>query len=119
MFRMSDSIQILGKLLDVCELRHRVLAGNLANANTPNYVRKEVKFKDALNDAIKNGDLEGSGSFKPEVFDDRTRPADASGNNVEAQKELADIAENSLMYGVAAKMLNSKYSRLRKVISGK
>lgn len=116
---MSDSIQILGKLLDACELRHRVLAGNLANANTPNYVRKEVKFKNALSDAIKEGDLGPDSSYQPEVFDDRTRPADASGNNVAAQKELADIAENSLMYGVAAKMLNSKYSRLKKVIAGK
>lgn len=116
---MSDSIQILGKLMDVCDLRHKVLAGNLANANTPNYIRKEVRFRDALADAMKEGDLGPGSSFKPEVYDDRRRAADPSGNNVEAQKELADMAENSLLYGVAAKMLNSKYMRLKKVISAK
>jgi flagellar basal-body rod protein FlgB len=116
---MSDSVQMLGKLMDVCELRHRVLAGNLANANTPNYVRKEVKFRDALKSAMEEGDLGRNSAFKPEVIVDKSRPGDASGNNVEMQDELSAITENSLLYGVAAKMLSKKYAGLRKAISGK
>jgi flagellar basal-body rod protein FlgB len=114
-----DSIQLLGKLLDVCELRHKVLSGNLANADTPNYVRRDVKFRDALKDAIDAGRPGESSAFMPEIIKDQTRPTDASGNNVDVQDELAAVTENSLMYGVAARMLSGKYSRLKRAISGK
>ena len=39
---------ILAQLLDVSELRHRVLSQNIANVNTPGYHRLDVSFEDAL-----------------------------------------------------------------------
>jgi flagellar basal-body rod protein FlgB len=105
--------------MDACELRHRVLSGNLANVNTPNYVRKEVKFKDALKNAMDAGELGPGGGFKPEVVADKSRTADIHGNNINMQDELSAITDNSLLYGMAAKVLSNKYAGLKKAISGK
>ncbi|MEZ0374879.1 MAG: flagellar basal body rod protein FlgB [Candidatus Sericytochromatia bacterium] len=41
------------KMLDVTTLRHRVIANNIANLNSPNFKRSEVSFTDAL-EQIKN-----------------------------------------------------------------
>lgn len=105
--------------MDVCEIRHRVLAGNLANVSTPNYIRKDIKFKDALKDAMDAGELGRNSSFKPEIVSDKSKKADATGNNVEMQDELAAISDNTLLYSMAAKLLSNKYTGLRKAISSK
>jgi len=41
------------KMLDVTTLRHRVIANNVANLNSPGFKRSEVSFNDAL-EQIKN-----------------------------------------------------------------
>jgi flagellar basal-body rod protein FlgB len=41
------------KMLDVTTLRHRVIANNISNLNSPNFKRSEVSFTDAL-ERIKN-----------------------------------------------------------------
>lgn len=116
---MDQIVQIMEKMMDVCELRHRVLAGNLANVDTPNYVRKDVQFKDALAQAIRGGTPDAIGEFSPEVVTDRGKPVDANGNNVAAQDELARISENTMLYGLAAKVLNTKFATLRKAINSR
>jgi flagellar basal-body rod protein FlgB len=42
---MDTTIKILEKIMDGCALRHKVLADNLANSETPNYKRKDVNFR--------------------------------------------------------------------------
>jgi len=116
---MSTTINVLKKTLDVCALRQRVLAANLANANTPGYVRNDVNFKEALADAMKAGASDRMNRAEARVVKDYDSPMGPDGNNVSTQKELGGIIDNSLLYGVATKALSSKYSGLRNVISGK
>ena len=40
------SLNHLQQLLDTGSLRHRVIAQNVANVNTPGYKRLEVRFAD-------------------------------------------------------------------------
>lgn len=103
--------------MDATALRQKVLSNNLANANTPGYIRKDVHFSEALADALGKGPDEIS-SVKPEVVDDEEAQVNAHGNSVSLQKELAAIAQNELLYNFAAEMTNQKFAGLRKAITG-
>ena len=115
---MNETLQILDKVLDSAALRQRVLANNLANINTPGYKRQDVKFRDQLADAIESGSRQKIEAVQPVVDRDNTSPARPDGNTVSLQDELATMAENSLLYNLATKLVNGKYSRLHSAIRG-
>ncbi len=121
---MNVTTDLLKKLMDTCTIRQNVLANNLANANTPGFLRKDVVFREALADALRADNLPGAtGKSKlaaatPEVKTDRVTPPGPRGNNVSTQKELGLMAENGLLYGVAVRALNGRFSTLRKAIKG-
>ncbi|MBF2052349.1 MAG: hypothetical protein IGS03_02660 [Candidatus Sericytochromatia bacterium] len=48
MVLFSPLMAFTEKMLDVTTLRHRVIANNISNINTPGYKRSEVSFTDAL-----------------------------------------------------------------------
>jgi flagellar basal-body rod protein FlgB len=114
---MSSTVEILGKLMDATALRQKVLSNNLANANTPGYLRKDVKFGAALASAMKGGVAEIS-KVTPEVIVDKEARVDDRGNSVSLQKELGEISQNELLYNFAAEMTSRKLSTLQKAITG-
>jgi flagellar basal-body rod protein FlgB len=48
------TIDVVSKALDGLSMRHKAIASNLANVDTPNYHRKMVSFEDSLQQAIAN-----------------------------------------------------------------
>ncbi len=114
---MDNTVAILGKLMDSTMLRQKALSNNLANANTPGYIRKDVHFGEALSNAIGRG-RESIEKVRPEVIDDQNAPTDAKGNSVSLQKELAAIAQNELLYDFATQMTSQKMGLLRKAVTG-
>ncbi len=87
---------LLRRLLAATTLRHRIIADNVANQNTPGYLRKDVAFEDVLRDFLVR-DPRGAAAVEPEVRTD-VRPGRADGNNVELESELADLTQNRLLY---------------------
>ena len=114
---MNDTIQVLGKLMDAAALRQKVLSNNLANANTPGYLRKDVEFGEALASAMKGGP-DAVSRVKPEIIEDTEARVDGQGNSVSLQKEMGELAQNAMLYDFAAEMTAHKFSGLRKAISG-
>ena len=49
--RMTDTLDFHGQALSLRSERQRLLASNIANADTPGYVSRELDFKAALQDA--------------------------------------------------------------------
>lgn len=103
--------------MDATALRQKVLSNNLANANTPGYIRKDVEFSEALADAI-DGGIKDIRKSQAEVVIDDDAPVDNRGNSVSLQKEMAEIAQNALLYDFAAEMTGQKFNLLRKAITG-
>jgi len=116
---MNDSIQILSKLLDASALRHRVLANNLANVDTPRFKRQDVLFRDALAKAIDSPDGSKVTDVQPRVSMDTVTPGRPDGNNVSTQRELGEMTENALLYQFATRAINLKFSSLTKAIKGR
>ncbi len=106
-----------------------VIAGNIANADTPGYKAKGMDFQQALQSATKNQQHNMS-KTNAKHFDVRTelnngvsyrvpdQPDTGDGNTVDAQVERNLYLENSLKYQASTNFLDSKVKGLKKAISG-
>lgn len=104
--------------------RARVLAGNLANVDTPGYLARDYDFKTALADierrlARTNTDsftaLSGSGS---ELLYRVPMQPSADGNTSELGAEQARFAANAMDFQTSLTFLNMKLSGLKAAIEG-
>lgn len=111
--------------------RAEVLAGNIANADTPGYKAQNLDFSSALSQAqgLQSGATElmrtnrqhlaGSsamtGTLKYRV---PLQPDTGDGNTVDLQQERNDYLENGLEYQTSLEFLNSKINGLLKALKG-
>lgn len=109
----------LEKGLEALALRHRVIANNIANANTPGFRKSEVSFAQVLSRYLDRSARPGGAGepFRPMVFQVMGTTQRLDGNNVDIEVEMANLAENTLLYQAVARQLSSKLSYLRMAIS--
>jgi len=126
----KTKVPVLTAVLDVTQLRQRVIANNIANVETEGYRRKDVRFQDYLESFVRRPDVEGTRTEErhipipkpiasPEVFE---APSDvnASGiNNVDVDREMADLAENHLFFNAGQRLIARQFEGLRKSITGR
>ena len=133
----------LGRLersLDVRLARHNVLSGNLANVDTPGYKPKDVDFAAAM--ASTEGAPAAGGQVAPASTVAVTRAGHMAagagssvgggdvpviehggdnpsldGNKVDLDRTMAQLAENGMQYGAAARAASKKLAILRYVVS--
>ena len=129
----QSSIPLLVKSLDAGMLRSRVIANNIANINTPGYQRLDVSFEDELRKALDASKLRGMQTNdkhlplgRPDIAGvnakvhkpiDPTLPSGV--NNVDIDKEMADLAQTQIQYNFSAKFLKGKYTRLNAAIQAR
>ena len=119
---LSDLTTVtLTKSLDVAGLRHRVIANNIANVETPGFIRSDVSFEGKLRQALESANEESAQRYvqdiRPEVQEDVTSPIGPNGSNVSIDKEMADLTENTLQYEALTRLLNMKLAMLTMVIT--
>jgi flagellar basal-body rod protein FlgB len=97
--------------------RQSALANNLANANTPGYIRQDVDFQSALEGALEGGaDVQGL-SFQA-TADRGAGPVRADGNTVDVDTEMASLNENSLLYQSLVAVQKARFRELETVMRG-
>lgn len=116
MLGFPKQTELLTKLMEVSDMRHRVVSQNLANVNTPGYQRLKVDFEDALTREIQEGNI-GDLQINPEIIEDKTRPARADGNNVDIDLEIGELQRNAMMYQTYSQLLASQFATMRLAIS--
>lgn len=132
----------LQESLDVRLVEHNVLAGNIANSDTPGFRPKELDFSQAMAAAQQamnagamvatderhlgvNGGGSGGGADMSRasaaaetlVRDGRGSSPSIDGNQVDLDRTMAGLAENSLQYGASARAAGKKLAILRYVVS--
>jgi flagellar basal-body rod protein FlgB len=130
----------LGEALDVRLVEHNVLAGNVANADTPGYRPKELDFSQAMaaaRETVAQGGLAmtdgqhlgpdgasaASGASRALaaatslVRDGAGTSPSMDGNQVDLDRTMAGLAENALQYGASARAAGKKLAILRYVVS--
>lgn len=116
---IGGELRLPGQLLDAAALRQRVIAQNLANQSTPGWKRLEVKFEEALGQALERGGTEGALEVEPRVQVDESAPVRLDGNSVDAEQELVEMSRNALLYHTLTRAAASKVSQLRAAITGR
>ena len=111
----STPTDLLVRLLGACELRARVVSANIANSNTPGYVRHVVRFEELLGEELRAGN--DANGVAPQVAADVETPARPDGNNVSLELELNSMRENRLLYEAYSSILRSHFSLLESAIS--
>jgi flagellar basal-body rod protein FlgB len=114
--------------------RGRVLAGNLANADTPNFKARDFNFGQALESATglqraaasappartNPGHLapNGFGSGAPALQYRTSTQAALDGNSVDMDLERAAFADNTVRYEASLRFLNGQIRTLTLAING-
>lgn len=116
--------------LELWQRRTEVLAGNLANADTPGYLARDLDFRKALAAAGGPGDgtlplaAPTSGQIDPNAqardvpaYRVPTQPS-MDGNTVDAQVEQAAFAANGVHYQASLAFITAQIRMLRTAITG-
>lgn len=110
--------------------RARILAENLANADTPGYKARDIDFQSALTAAQKDsasGPLAQSNTrhIQPqgfvagaEIMYRTPMQPSLDGNTVEAQTEMSAYTDNAMRYLASLRFLNGKINGLMSAIRG-
>ena len=101
----------LDTLLDAGFRRHRVIASNLANVDTPGYRAARLRFDDELSDVLEAaGKATPGGEPATEVY----RPGGGRGpNNVSLEREVTKLSRNSLEVEQYLSILDFRIRRMK------
>lgn len=136
--RIFDAtLKTLEQSLDVRLVEQNVLAGNVANADTPGYKPKELDFTQAMQAAHAEANGATMTTTNPEhmgpnggsatsvseiatsmVVEGRGTSPSFDGNAVDLDRTMAGMAENGLQYGASAKAAGKKLAILRYAVDG-
>ncbi len=126
---MASSVKLLQNLLDYCSEKNRVVARNISNIGTEGYQRQDVVFKEILNESSDNllktsngkhlsGITDSLNQSKFEYTTDQNNSMDSGINNVNIEREMSELAENTLRFKFASRKVGDYYKNLQKVIKG-
>ena len=93
-------------------LRQKSIANNIANLETPNYRRIDVKFEELLARSL---DSDGSADLDDidlEFYSPKSTPVNSNGNDVNLETEVGELVKNSLRYKTYIRILNKKYAQI-------
>lgn len=126
---LSDvTSQALAAALEGSAARHRAIAQNLANLDTPGFIRSDLNFEEALAVALERARQASFARQAPDrAFDlfaalplrpqqDRSSPARADGNNVDVDREMVLLSRNALRYNAVGEALAARIRLLRAAI---
>jgi len=121
------------------EQRHKVLAENVANIDTPDYHSKRLDpgaFQASLGEALdlarekrtRRLELRGNAQFSTGADGAiKVRPAESpapnvlfqDGTNARLERLLADVGQNNLSYDLAMNLLRGRYQQMLRAIRGR
>lgn len=132
----DSNFTIAEKSLNAYAKRSEALANNIANVNTPNYKRQDIKFEGVLQKALNEDSSTIAGTrtnskhfnintipsldeVKAELIQETNTRMRNDGNNVDMEKEQAEFAKNNLRYQFATTRISQDFSMIKSVIKGK
>lgn len=112
--------RLLAHSLNLRSRRQEVIAGNIANLDTPGYTARELPFKEVLKAYASGGGPLSLAKTHPGHL---TPPLAAGlvenrGEPVDLDQEMVRLSENLFQFQSAVQLLNRKLEGLRTVVEG-
>ena len=121
--------------MSAANLRHEVISNNIANVNTPKFKKSDVVFESLLAKELGLFDEQGKlevvrthdrhmpipmkGRAMPEVIMDTSTTMRTDKNNVDIDKEMANLAKNQIYFNALAKEMGSHFQKVKTIITSK
>lgn len=118
---MVDRAGIISQVeagLRVTNLRQSVLANNIANLETPQFRRGDIRFDKELADAIRSGSATELSTVSPEVIQPMDTPVGSAGNDVSMDMEMGELLKNSNRYKTLMRVMNKMYQQMSQAMQG-
>lgn len=130
--RLTDTLNFQAEALQLRSERQRLIASNIANADTPGYVAREMDFATALRQAT--GQIPTAGQMTVSSAGHLQPLAGARGepglryatssqtnldrNTVDMDRERASFADNSVKYEATLRFINGSVRTMLEAIKG-
>jgi flagellar basal-body rod protein FlgB len=139
--RLTDTLNFQAQALSLRSERQRIIASNIANADTPGYQARDMDFAAALKEAtgassaavaapklaattpghIGAGSLSGStigGGAGPTLLYATPSQTNLDRNTVDMDRERASFADNTVHYEATLRFINSNVKTMLSAITG-
>jgi flagellar basal-body rod protein FlgB len=144
---LTNGMDFQAKALVIRAERQRVIASNIANADTPHYVGRDINFKEAMGAALNGGNTASSltqssaassndgtshvrhiplqstlGSLSNDgatalAYTVQSQPS-MDGNSVDLDHERANFVDNSVRYEATLRFINGSSKTILSAIQG-
>ncbi|MGE5451910.1 MAG: flagellar basal body rod protein FlgB [Acidobacteriota bacterium] len=142
--RLTDTLNFQSEALALRSERQRLIASNIANADTPGYVSKDFDFSSALRQATGQrsagdsavatgtrlqlagahpghlglGGAPAGSRAQPELGYASASQTNLDSNTVDLDRERANFADNTVRYEATLRFINSQVRTLNTAITG-
>ena len=123
----------LERSLNLRSQNQKLIVSNIANMDTPNFKAFKMMMGEEMDNTAGQGSpltmtrtqvghlAPSSGGMDPgriERVEEDPMALRGDGNTVELDREMANLAENTMMYNTATRIISTKFKTLRDVIKG-
>jgi len=125
----SRTLNAMESYMDRLSQRHKIVASNIANIDTPGYKTKEIKFHATIDELLtepstgrlrltreRHIDADPTGPMNL-VYEPKGLIERADKNNVDIDWEMTKLSENTFGYSMVTQMLRGKYQKLTNSIN--
>ncbi len=112
-FPSEKMLPWLERALDMSYRRHTVLAGNVANADTPDYQPRDVDFSEYLLAELSDPGAFGPHPGLPEAQVREGVEPGLDGNQVDIEKEAVALTGNRMFYELGSEVTARNFNMLR------
>jgi flagellar basal-body rod protein FlgB len=124
-FLNSLATRLVGRAMDLRQMRQKLIASNIANVHTPEYHSKDIKFEDQLRKAAETpkgriltthanhmGGMRNVLAVQPEIVSPDSDIVKNDLNSVDLETEMMKLNENNVMYDTLVTVLRKKFEVL-------
>lgn len=111
-FSVSNSLSQTSNILNLISQRQKVIGENVANMDTPGYIKKDIDFSQLVGGPANN--LETKLAQK---LDGSMVATTSSYEPVNPAEELVKMQNNSLLYTVATRRMSNIITQMKTVIN--
>ncbi len=97
----------LERYMDLLSVRQKLVASNIANADTPGYRTADIDFQ---------SEFQNAAGLAPRAIEVAGLAVKNDGNNVSLDRESRLLAENALRFQLASTLLRSEIQTVREAI---
>jgi flagellar basal-body rod protein FlgB len=131
----SNAVPVLEQVVNFSQARHNVLAGNIANLDTPGYRTRDIspdafraRLKEAVEESRRPAADTSSAAFTSISTEPSKNPFQAvkeslnsilrhDDGNVSMEQQIAELSKNQMQHNLAVNLMASQFRLLQAAIS--